>query len=220
MPGDTSEHTCIGEVFDKILLDAVVAFSDSNENYIARIRRNYEKETGSPVPNIDEFSTELWVFVHSDLGSIIREVFPQQWEMVLNGVFSLFLPHYHYLDKLFRKFVRKVWRAGMLDSVKYHGDACSGVFGDSKLSVFSIGDRYDIRFERKNCRITYRIAEEDYQDYSAGFRHCDTDPMTAAAMIEDAIKYWPRDKEFQKKSFRKDGKAVWINRRDLRTFKR
>lgn len=209
MPGDDEKYaglTSIDDHFGCIVLDAAVMFRESDTDYAVRYRKEYEKETNQEVPDIYAFSQETSSFIQTNIEFVVDYVFGKRARYIKPKIDSLLSAHYHLLDKIFRRFVQKVWRTGVCEIIKQTNQrGLKGVFSDVTLITWTMCGRTTIQFDKESGEsINFVAGEDDYQAYSAGLNFCHADLLTAVKMIETVIENWPSKRDEQIKIFSSD----------------
>jgi hypothetical protein len=212
MPGDDFDFMMIDHYFHKIILDAVVFFRTSDEPYVVDLRDEYKRETGHSVPDPTGFGSDSNSFVQINMEFIIGAVFEDRedhGQYIIANMNALCKAHWHYLDQVFRCFIRDVWRKGVCELIKNATlKGVKGVFGDVTLLTYTICGRTAVQFDKADgSSVSYMVEENDLMAYSAGINFCETDLHTACNMIQTVISNWPNDKAEQELVFFPDKKV-------------
>lgn len=216
------DHWRIEPYLPQILVDAFEQLRTGTDEETARFRKDYETETGHPVPNITDIgqSRELdrCLTIQSTLGFMFKELTGEAW--VENKIDAYCNAQQYVLQHTFDKFLRMVFSRGLYEIVdKDSQRGMSGKFGETELRTYVCAGRVMFTFARlidKDKEGYYKKDGELYSNEdSVSFVGEDSDPLCLSAgiqsiqanfrtsldMIEDVIKNWPTDIKEQKKVY-------------------
>lgn len=191
----------------QILADGVEELRTSTHPVIKRMREEYERDTGGPVPNVFDIGA-------SDLleqGSFIQTLRFTLQDVIEDPAFSAKLDSYfnaqrNHLMQVFDKFLRVVYRPALFEIIKNASErGMSGKFGQTELRSFCLAGRLMLSFARKGDEhiLTFIGEEGDKNAWRFGIQSfSNVDFQMSLAMVNEVIEKWPSEAVKQAEAFR------------------
>lgn len=197
----------------QLLVDAFEELRTGTSEHALRYRKEYEKDTGHPVPEILNINGgnifDRQSAIQTTLEFLMKDLCVDAW--ICHAINSYCHAQDHMLQTTFDKFLRHVYRRGMFDLIdKCELKGMNGKLGSVTVLAFSMCGRTQIQFDHADGEqsVSFLMEEDDPLAYSAGIHSVHTDVHTGCAMIEEVIKNWPAEVEVQQRVFVANGKVT------------
>lgn len=198
----------LDQFLPQLLTDAFEELRIGTDEYIAKHRDAYEKETEHCVPEILNVNIggsgvhHRQSAIQTTLGFLMKDLTGNEY---LEGRIDAYC-HVQdtMLQTVFDKFLRHVYRVGMFDLInECNFKGMNGKFGSVTVLTFSMCGRTQIQFDHEDGKqsVSFMTEEGDNLAYSAGLQSIYADVHTGCAMMEEVINNWPREEESQRQMF-------------------
>lgn len=200
----------------QIVGDAFEDFRTSKAEWVESYRAEYEKETGSPVPCLQQIGvTDLLARCGTiiTLSFLFRDIVGE--ERMRDQLDSYLNAESRTIQLYIDKFLRLVYRRGLFDLIKDASGGFTGKFGEVDLRCYICAGRVMFTFARSNSQgadgmqVSFVAEDGDQAAYTAGLQSVCASLSECIAMIDEVTANWPSDKAEQARQFAQSAKVFF-----------